>query len=557
MTWKCGGLGPVGLLSLLILQGLPYWCQPALGQPVLDSAQRVDALFEGWVTHETPGCAVGVDRHGQSVLLKAYGLANLEHGAPLTTRSVFRSASLAKQFTAMSILLLESEGKLSLEDDVRRFLPELQRYERPVRIRHLLSHTSGYRDYLTLFFYLAGARDDDYVSQEEVLDLLAHQKGLDFTPGDSYIYSNSNYLLLGAVVERITGRTLREFSQAKIFTPLGMKATRFQDDPNDLVPNRAVGYSPDGTSFRLNRTTLGLVGDGGLITTVEDFLIWHRHLQAQGPEARRLLTTGSLGDGSAIGYAGGLIVHQHRGLKRIWHLGFYAGFQGLYMSFPDEDVGLILFCNRSDSDPEALAERISEIFLAERLQEPTLPAGLAEHEGAAFSGLYRDPRTGMMLRLRAEGQKLHLRLPERELSFLARTGREFVSADGFYELLLQQEGRKRQVLFRPLWMPGKPFRVFTVADPPDLSAAELARYAGTYRCPEIFSEIHLDAVDGGLRYRHDYRHKYAPESPLVPTGQDAFANDVLMVEGIRKRRRIVGLRLAARTVFGIECARTR
>jgi len=250
---------------------------------------RVDALFAPWDKPGSPGCALGVIRDGQLIYKRGYGMANLEYDIPISPTSVFWIASTSKQFTAFSVALLARQGKLSLDDDIRRYLPEMPPYQRPVTIRHLIHHTSGFRDYLVLK-HMAGIPTEDVHSDEDIFHLmarqtdedvlafLARQKELNFAPGDAHLYSNSNYLLLAHIVKRVSGKSLREFAEEYIFKPLGMTNTHFQDDLTQLVRNRAVGYSPRaGGGFVSVVTNFDRVAPAGVLTTVEDLLLWDRN----------------------------------------------------------------------------------------------------------------------------------------------------------------------------------------------------------------------------------------------------------------------------------------
>ncbi|MFB3126207.1 MAG: serine hydrolase domain-containing protein, partial [Candidatus Acidiferrales bacterium] len=230
---------------------------------------RVDKVFAQWDKPGSPGCALGVIKGGELIYKRGYGMANLEHNIPISSTSVFRIGSTSKQFSALSILLLVEEGKLSLDDNIRKYLPEMPDYGSPVTIRHLIHHSSGIRDYLTLMS-LVGKGDDDFYTDEDVVVMLARQRELNFNPGDRFLYSNSGYFLLSQIVKRASGQSLREYAAEKIFGPLGMQNTHLHDDHTLIVQSRASGYSPrkDG-DYQINMTTLGMVGDGGVFTTVE------------------------------------------------------------------------------------------------------------------------------------------------------------------------------------------------------------------------------------------------------------------------------------------------
>jgi CubicO group peptidase (beta-lactamase class C family) len=238
----------------------------------------VDKLFAPWDKRDSPGCVAGVIRDGRLVYERELGLANLDHDIPIRKDSVFAVASLSKQFTAACILLLSQEGILALDDDIRRFLPEMPEYAQPITIRHLLHHTSGIRDYGNELLPLRGIRGDG-LTDDEVMELLVRQKGLNFLPGDAFRYSNSGYRLLGLIVKRVTGQSLRTYADERIFRPLGMVHTHFHDDAGQIVKHRVAGYALTGDGKLVTRADKNeFVGDSGVMSTVDDFLLWDQNL---------------------------------------------------------------------------------------------------------------------------------------------------------------------------------------------------------------------------------------------------------------------------------------
>ncbi len=330
---------------------------------------RVDALFHDWIGPGSPGCAVGVIRDGGFLYRNAYGMASLEYDVPLSSRSVFRTGSVGKQFTAFAVLLAQQQGKLSVDDDIRKYLPELPVTPEVITISNLIHHTSGIRDYLMLMS-LAGSRDEDFYTDEDVLARLSRQENLNFPPGTEYLYSNSGYFLLSQIILRATGEKLREFARKNIFEPLSMESTHFHDDFRMVVKDRAEGYRPkkDG-GFEIDRTTLNMVGDGGVYTTIDDLLRWDENFDAgtvggSGLATKRL-ATGRLKDGTPETYAFGLRIGSHRGRRTASHGGSFVGYRAATLRFPDDRFSVYLLCNRSDAEPEALALQVADIFLFE------------------------------------------------------------------------------------------------------------------------------------------------------------------------------------------------
>jgi len=274
---------------------------------------RVDAFFAAFDQPRTPGCALGVIRNGEFAYRRGYGVANLEFDAPITPQSVFRIGSTSKQFTATAIALLAEDGALSLDDPISRYFSGFPQWAQSVTVRHLVHHTSGIPDYLELAF-LAGKSDDtDYYTDEWVIELLARQQRTLFPPGQRHAYSNSGYVLLAHIVRQASGQSLSDFAEARIFGPLGMQDTHFHDDHGRVVPRRASGYAPAGDGYRISMTTLDIVGDGGVFTTIDDLLAWDRNFHENrlgrgGPGLIRQLTTpGALNGGEPtelISFAG-------------------------------------------------------------------------------------------------------------------------------------------------------------------------------------------------------------------------------------------------------------
>ena len=291
----------------------------------------VDALFADYDSTASPGCALGVIRDGEFVYRRGYGMANLEHDIPISSRSVFRIGSTSKQFTAAAVALLAEAGELSLDDPLRRHFPEFPEWADEITVRQMIHHSSGLRDYLTLAELAGRGGDADSYSNEWVLQLLSRQQALNFPPGSSYLYSNSGYLLLAHLVQRVSGQSLKQYSAERIFAPLGMSDSHFHDDHTHIVPRRAAGYAPTGEGFRISMTTLDMVGDGGVYTTVDDLLAWDRNfydnrLGRGGPELIRQLTTpAALNDGEPLDYAFGLMVRDYRGLPTVSHGGAFVG----------------------------------------------------------------------------------------------------------------------------------------------------------------------------------------------------------------------------------------
>lgn len=414
------------LLPLLLLLLLPF----NLYLLADSKTEMVDRLFQPWNRKGSPGCALALIQDGKIVYKRGYGQANLELNVPITPRSVFYLGSCSKQFTAMSVALLAREGKISLDDDIRKYIPEIPDYGQLISIRHLIHHTSGFRDYLTLL-EIAGVPFGNY-HEEDVLELIGRQKELNFRPGEKYLYSNSGYFLLAVIVKRASGKSLREYANEKIFNPLGMKNTRFHDDFKELIPNRASGYFPGPGGCFLNFiSTFDCVGSGGLYSTVEDLSLWDLNFEQAkigGPELiRQIQSPGTLTNGEVLDYAFGLIVGTYRGLKTVSHGGALGGYRAMMARFPEQNFSVICLANLSTSSLGQLGWKIADIYLenyfckeegkedkakeeSSKPPAPDLPKppSLTAEELRAYTGEYWSEELGVSFFVSLEEGKLTL-----------------------------------------------------------------------------------------------------------------------------------------------------
>lgn len=401
--------------------------------PLAAPNPAVDVLFAAWDRPEgTPGCALGAVRDGQLVYSRGYGMADIEHDAPNTPATAFHVASLSKQFTAMAIHLLEQEGRLSLDDPVGKHLPELHDFGSPLTIRHLLNHTSGLRDQWALL-NLAGWRQQDVITERDILDLVWRQTSLNFPPGEGFLYSNTGYTLLAVIVGRVSGQPLPEFAEQRIFEPLGMHHTHFHDRHGALVKGRAYSYVPRGAD-RYEQMALNYsnVGATSLFTTVEDLARWDANFRSGtvgGPELlSRMQIAGRLNDGRRLDYASGLELGRYRGLPVVEHSGGDAGFRAHMMRFPEQRFSAIVLCNAGEADPTLLARQVADLYLQGQLgPEPAKPASarrakddaapppeLPPERLAAYAGAYFSPELGVLYFLTVRDGRLYLRHPRGE-----------------------------------------------------------------------------------------------------------------------------------------------
>jgi CubicO group peptidase (beta-lactamase class C family) len=341
--------------------------------PEEKTSAAVDAVFTQYAMAGSPGCALGVYRDGKIVYSKGYGLANLEENVPITPQSVFDLGSTSKQFTAASILLLEHQGKLRLDDDIRKYLPELPDYGQKITILNLLNHTSGLRDYLVLM-ELAGIHLDGVTTDEDALELIARQKALNFTPGSEFLYSNTGYFLLSVIVKRVSGKTLREFAAENIFAPLEMSHTQYRDNHTALVLDRAMAYDKKekGDGYNLDVSYFEQTGDGAVHTSVEDLQKWDENFYTGQVGGKELLAElqerGKLNNGIELEYAKGLFIADYRGLRTVSHGGAWGGYRAELVRFPGEHFSVACLCNLGNANPSKLAREVADVYLANLLK---------------------------------------------------------------------------------------------------------------------------------------------------------------------------------------------
>jgi CubicO group peptidase (beta-lactamase class C family) len=344
----------------------------ATTQEASDRAAEINRLFSRF-DGAMPGAAVAVVRNGEIVFSRGYGLANLEYGIPITNETVFHVASVSKQFTAFAVALLADEGLLSLDDDVRTYMPEFPDFGETVTLRHLIHHTSGLRDQWELLA-MAGWRMDDVITTEHILKMLSYQRELNFSPGEEYLYSNMGYTVLAEVIERVTGQTFADWMRSTVFEPLGMERTHFHHDHRHIVPGRAYSYQPgdgDGDGYIKSVLNYANVGATSLFTTVDDLARWLINFETKVVGNDRILNTmqrrGLLNSGRQISYAFALSVNEYRGALVIGHGGADAGYRSFAARFPEHDIGIVVLSNLGTVSPEALAYRIADLYLGDEL----------------------------------------------------------------------------------------------------------------------------------------------------------------------------------------------
>ena len=504
-----------------------------------ETIERIEDLFQRFDNPRVPGCNVGVARDGRLIYARSFGAADLDQGVLNEAATRFPIGSMSKQFTAMVVALLAEDGKLSLDDDVRRWVPELPVYARPITIRDLLLHTSGLRDYQALRF-LSGT-PPDYLELDWVLELLARQRGTHFPAGEHFEYSNSNYVLARMVAERASGRTLRQLARERIFGPLGMRSTTWDETGRRVVPHRAAPYTGDLATGWQRSLGATLAGSSGLWTTVEDLVRWdenfyHNRLGRADPRlVRRAVTPSpaSARDGATApeemrdGYGFGVFLGKHHGRPLQWHAGRGPGHVGDMARYPEQHVSVFCLCN-STVDTRALARSIADLVLG----APPAPEGAAKPSQQAFvelppetvaatAGSYLNPVTGTIWALRPEPAspaKIALHVAGIRYLLSATGPGEFFITDPplGWRITINRDPAGKATRLHLFEEGVETAHYDRLGEPPP--AAELAEYAGTYDCDELDNPYTLRPVDGALHLDT----KIQPKGTFSFAGRDRF-----------------------------------
>jgi len=490
---------------------------------------KADAAFDAWDKPATPGCALGVLKDGKLLYSHGYGLADVEHAVPITSTTVFHIASISKQFTAFAIYILAHEGRLSIDDDVRKYLPELHDFHKAITVRNLLNHTSGLRDQWNLLT-MAGWRLADRITEQDILNLVWRQRELNFPPGEEQVYSNTGYTLLALVVERVSGQSLREFTQERIFVPLGMQHPHFQDHYGDLVQNRAYSYErqPDG-GYRYVALSYSTVGPSSLFTTVEDLARWDENFYTGRVGGKALLEQmqlpGKLNNGKQTDYASGLVIGEYRGLKTVEHGGADAGFRTELLRFPDAHFSVITLCNAGDADASDLAYRAADVFLDSQLKPlatrpPALPPveiRFAPTSLDRYIGYYQFG-PGFILAITREGDQLSAQLTGQQKVAISQSSNNRFSLQGAGAQLTFEgptdRGRSQEVTLHQ--GDGHDYYAKRI-ESAHLTPEKMLPYTGTFYSEELGTLYTISSRDGRLFVRYP-----RGERELKPTIRNMF-----------------------------------
>jgi CubicO group peptidase (beta-lactamase class C family) len=468
-------------------------------------------------------------------------MANLETGTPITAASIFHVASVSKQFTAMAIMLLQRDGKLSVDDDIHKYLPEIPNYGQTITIRHLLNHTSGLRDQWELSIMARGGRfEENRITESDVLEIVSRQRTLNFMPGAEYLYSNTGYTLSAVIVKRVSGKSLREFAEERIFKPLGMRNTHFHDDYTMVVPGRTSAYARNANGqWRVSIPNYDTYGATSLFSTVGDLLKWEANFTTKtiGDESifRAMNASATLTNGDSTFYGFGRVTETYRGATLVGHSGGDAGYATYVGTFPEHQVGIAVFCN-GGNNPTALTRRVADVVIGSKLgpMPPTLTARatLTPDQLRPFAGVYMNPVTSGVLFVTLRGNNLVLgRLTGPTLVPLGP--RRFGIDGSVAEYEFQQDG---SLLIHGRPSPPQTPQRFTRYDVADLRGAPLKAYAGTYRSDELGVTYTVTATDSTLVLQTRWGMERAVRSAYA----DVFTGPFTLVF-TRKAGRIDGM----------------
>ncbi|MFN0181564.1 MAG: serine hydrolase domain-containing protein [Gemmatimonadales bacterium] len=533
------------------------------------NAVRADSVFRALDRTDTPGCALGVYQDGAIRYARGYGMASLEYSVPISPRTVLDVGSISKQFTAMAMLLLEKDGKLSLDDPIRKQFPEMPAYADRVTWRRALSQTSGLRDLWTLWGQTGRTFAGDTV---DALNIIVRSAEPNYEPGERYLYTNSGWILAAQAVYRLTGKTLAQFAEERIFGPLGMRDTRFLVDRAAVIANLAESYSPREKGFRVQRNNYdgAIMGAGGVHSTIEDFVRWLNNYDAGTVGGRDVITTMTtamkLNDGSPAvsapgqAYAVGLTVGTARGLRVVAHGGAWGGFRGHFLRFPDQRFAVATFCNLTSSGPDSLAQKVAAIYLGDRMQPDTMAAwtealaaaprvGMSVAELRRVAGVWRNVERGEVRRTRLKGDTL-VSDGETPTPYVPLGGNRF-RTDGRVEVRFEGDGSAPT---RMVVRSAGGTVTFARADTVALDAAKLAEYAGDYRSDEVEATHSWKVEKQKLVAYAGYRRL----GVLEPSYQDGFTRGGSVIDVARDRKgRITGFTVESGRVRHLRFTRVR
>lgn len=506
-----------------------------VAQPLPDStAQRINNIFRAF-TATTPGCAVAVIKDGAVIFQNGYGQANLEYQAPITPNTIFHIASESKQYVAFCMLLLQKEGKLNIDDDIRKYLDYVPDFGHKITIRHLIHHTSGLRDQWQILAN-AGWQLDDVITQDHVIKLVSKQKALNFTPGEEWMYCNTGYTLMAEIVKKVSGLSLREYADRNIFQPLGMKDTHFHDNYQEIVPGRAYSYTMvPGKGYQHSVLSYSTVGATSLFTTVLDECKWLNNFETGAVGGKELIEkmyeTGALNDGRKLIYAFALSIDKYKGWRQIGHGGGDAGFRTYACRFPEKKLGIVVFSNSGTVNATNFANQVANMLIPETKEEQKPEEKKPFKDSAVIKklqGRYYSERgdatefiwqNGQLISRNASGATLQMNFTE--------AGNNRYSVTGNRVLILDEKNRSLDSIQH--YTVENYGNTVTFKRQPAVAQKITAEFAGKYFGEETEAFYHVTEKNGQLTLAH---RKY-PDVPLKNIAPDQFTSPHWWMSHIR------------------------
>lgn len=494
-----------------------------------EQQKQVDKLFSRWNKPDSPGMVIGVVQNGKMMYSKGYGLANLEHTIPNTPKTAFNIASNSKQFTAAAIILLKIQGKLDFNNTVKDILPDFPDYFKDITIKHLLHHTSGLRDFSQIT-YLSGLRPNDYYDDEDIYTWIKNQKSLNFIPGEEFLYSNSNYWLLGQIVKKVSGSSLAEFTKKEIFNPLKMEATSFIDNNSTIIKNKASGYyhSRRRGAFRAIVSTLEHTGNGGVYSTVNDLKKWtdafYNKTILDANFWKLMTTRGTLNNGKQIEYACALEISKHKGLEIIKHGGRAPGYLSDIISFPKENFTVIVLTNVTNTNATQLGYQIADIFLKEKFEKTkkvkekkNRAITLANEELNRYIGFYWNAKDLYSRKITLKNNNLFYERSSRNSNQLVAVSKDtfkMMHTPPELNVFINFTTHKTMTFIEN----GVEVANFTKYKPANYSNNQLDKFTGKFYSEEIDSKYELKKNKKGLQLFINGRRAV----PLIPVMNNVF-----------------------------------
>ncbi len=511
-------------LSVAVILGTPLFAQKASSPP--DAADQVKKVFARFSRTDTPGCAVGASIDDVLVLNAAYGMADLEHSIALTPDSVFEPGSVTKQFTAGAVLLLAQDGKLSLDDPVRKYIHDLPDYPGTITIRHLINHTSGLRDWGSITAIAGWPRGTRANTNANVLEIAARQRSLNYLPGDEFSYTNTGYNLQAILVERVSGKSLAEFTRGRMFVPLGMTSTEWRDDFQRIVHNRAIAYSQTNSRMHQDMPFENAHGNGGMLTTVGDLLRWNRNFSEMKVGGKAFVEAeqqlGHLNDGQTIGYAAGLFILHYKGLREVGHSGATAGYRGWLARYPDQRLSVAVLCNNGAANTTQLGHAVADVYLANALgKDATLPSG--PPLPSSIAGLYRSIRDHGVISIEVKNGEPEL--DGRPLRSVSNKAFQAGPEGPTFEFEMGAAGTVDRIKIASEVEDHNYYRRIERATP---TKADLATLIGEYTSDEAEVTFTVTLEQNGL-----VLHRRDTTIPLTPTYKDGFSSSLGSVRFLR------------------------